>query len=295
MSNEKLQDRHEVFAANFHSTHTITGDIWKEKLQIERETRQRLQRGELTLLYATPPCQGMSKNGRGKLLSAIRAGVKAPLDERNRLIVPTLDLVVSLRPEILLLENVPEMANTLILDEDGCPVGVLDYIERRLGSEYSGCAEVVEFANYGVPQRRQRLISIYTRNRRLKQWLHDERSFMPAWTHSHDGREGTLPWKTVRDVIGDITPIDASSKALATSAIPFHRVPLLDEMKYWWVENTPPGRSAFDNQCASCGFQGNRGHSARRGNKSRLPRNPRLLQTMWRPTAEADGGSEWET
>jgi DNA (cytosine-5)-methyltransferase 1 len=44
---------------------------------------------ELDILFATPPCQGMSKNGRGKLLQGIREGKKPSLDSRNRLIIPT--------------------------------------------------------------------------------------------------------------------------------------------------------------------------------------------------------------
>ncbi len=88
VSNEKLEDRHALFAHNFPSTCAITGDIWEHSGRIESETRQRLGGRNLHLLYATPPCQGMSKNGRGKLLSAVRAGRKPPLDERNRLIVP---------------------------------------------------------------------------------------------------------------------------------------------------------------------------------------------------------------
>lgn len=118
-SNEKLQDRHALFAFNFPSTCAITGDIWQQADRIESETRRRLRGRDLHLLYATPPCQGMSKNGRGKLLSAVRAGRKPALDERNRLIVPTMRLACRLRPETVLLENVPEMADTMILDEEG--------------------------------------------------------------------------------------------------------------------------------------------------------------------------------
>ena len=35
-------------------------------------------------------------------------------------------------------------------------------------------------------------------------------------------------------------------------------------MKYWWVENTPSERSAFDNQCTKCDYRGNRKHTSRR-------------------------------
>lgn len=264
VSNEKLPDRHSVFNYNFPDTTTITGDIWKNLDEIERATRKRLSGDRLTLLYATPPCQGMSKNGRGKLLSAIRAGRKPPLDERNRLIIPTVELAKRLQPEMLVFENVPEMAETVIVTDGGEALNIIDFIRQALGSEYDGRAEVVEFATYGVPQCRQRLITVFSRAPRHRSWLDERGSLMPPHTHTQKGRGGTKKWVTVRDAIESLPPLDASCAERAESAIPYHRVPLLDEMKYWWVRNTPPERSAFDNQCVKCGFNKNPTHNAKR-------------------------------
>ena len=264
ISNEILEDRHAVYQANFPGTTAITGDIWTRLDELERHTRQRLHGRPLTLFYATPPCQGMSKNGRGKLLSAIRSGQKPSYDPRNRLIVPAMDLARRLRPEVVLLENVPEMGSTFVLDRDGSPVQIVDFVRRELGPAYVGSAEVVEFADFGVPQCRQRLISVFARDRRMKDWFYAHGSFMPRRTHNPTGVNGLFPWVTVRDVIETFPALDARSTESATSGIPFHRIPLLDPMKYWWVENTPPERSAFDNQCTNCGFQENRTHTARR-------------------------------
>ena len=264
VSNELRDDRHAVFEANFPCARVITGDIWESLDSIEEAARLALAGRELGLLYATPPCQGMSKNGRGKLLSAIRSGRKSPLDERNRLIIPTMQLARRLRPHVVLLENVPEMADTLILDDGGEAIRILDYIERELGEEYSGKAEVVEFANYGVPQCRQRLITIYSRNSTLQEWASRAGTLLPAPTHDPIGMDGKEPWITVRQAIGDVPPLDAKTRATATSETPFHRVPMLDEMKYWWVDNTLPEKSAFDNQCSECGYGRNPMHGANR-------------------------------
>jgi len=264
VSNELLQDRHAVYQTNFPGSTAITGDIWECLDELEWCTRQALRRRPLTLFYATPPCQGMSKNGRGKLLSAIRTGKKPPLDPRNRLIIPTIELACRLRPEVILLENVPEMASTLILDRLDSPIQIIEFIRRELGPSYVGAAEVVEFADFGVPQCRQRLITIFTRDHQLIEWFHAHGTFIPPRTHSPNGEDKTSPWVTVRDAIDTLPPLDAKSREVATSTIPYHRVPLLDPMKYWWVENTPPERSAFDNQCGNCGYKGNQAHSARR-------------------------------
>ena len=264
VSNEKLEDRHSIFALNFPKAISILGDVWGKVDSLEHETRRQLGGRGLMLFYATPPCQGMSKNGRGKLLSAIRVGEKPVFDERNRLIIPAMDLACRLRPEIILLENVPEMANTLILDEQGLPIQIVEFMKRELGADYVGRAEVVEFADYGVPQSRKRLITVFSRNPRLVDWLSRYGTFMPSRTHTSDGRGGGARWVTVRDVIEGLPPIDAKNLDSATSEIPFHRVPILDQMKYWWVENTPAERSAFDNQCTKCDCDKNRTHSARR-------------------------------
>lgn len=264
VSNEKLAERHAVFHYNFPDAVAVTGDIWKKGNRIEEATRARLHGDELTLLYATPPCQGMSKNGRGKLLSEIRAGRKPPMDERNRLIIPTVELAKRLRPEILLLENVPEMDSTAIVNQSGEALNIVDFIRRELGEEYSGTAEVVEFANYGVPQCRQRLITVFSRSARIVDWLRRYGSLLPPATHSKTGGSATKKWVTVRDAIGDLPALDASCETRARSEIQYHRVPLLDAMKYWWVQNTPAERSAFDNQCVKCGFDRNPTHSANR-------------------------------
>ena len=299
VSNEKLEERHALFAFNFPATCAISGDLWELTDRVESETRRRLAGRDLHLLYATPPCQGMSKNGRGKLLSAVRAGRKPPLDERNRLIIPTMEMACRLRPETLLLENVPEMADTMILDEDGEPTSILEYVEARLGSEYVGRAEVVEFADYGVPQCRQRLISVYSRNPHVADWLATCGTLMPAPTHAAQAGDGRARWVTVRDTIADLPPLDARTPAAACSDIPFHRVPLLDELKYWWVDNTPPERSAFDNQCSACGFAQNQTHRSGRDSAgiNRASRETPLYcqrcgEMLPRPSVERDGKRE---
>jgi DNA (cytosine-5)-methyltransferase 1 len=264
VSNEKLAERHAVFERNFPDAVSVTGDVNRELETVELETRRMLQGRPLTLLYATPPCQGMSKNGRGKLLNGVRAGRKPSFDERNRLIIPTVELVRRLRPEIVIFENVPEMSDTMILSDTGEPINVISYVQRQLANEYVGCAEVVEFADYGVPQCRQRLITVFSRTNTMREWLSRHGSFLPERTHSSTGRAGTKKWVSVREVINSLPPLDASSEQTARSGIPFHRVPLLDQMKYWWVKNTPAERSAFDNQCVECGSTRNPTHSARR-------------------------------
>lgn len=266
VSNELLHDRCEVFKKNYPEADLIEGDIWSNQNRIIETTKKRLEGRTLDFVLATPPCQGMSSNGMGKLLNGIRSGKKGKWDDRNRLIIPTMNIIEALHPYSVLFENVPGMEKTVIQLDNGEIVNIIDYIRKRLGSEYLGTCEVVEFADYGVPEKRQRLITIFSRIPYAKDFFKSTGSFMPPKTHSANGQGGKKPYITVNDVIADFPPLDAKNKDLATSSIPFHRVPLLDKEKYYWVSNTPPGCGAFDNQCTHCGFQGNPVHGTARIN-----------------------------
>lgn len=98
--------------------------------------------GDLDLLAGCPPCQGFSRmRKRNKTLSA--------KDDRNALIDDFLRFVLAFRPKRVMMENVP---------------GLLEYYRfkkfkaalRRAG--YDLLTEVLDVADYGVPQRRRRLI-----------------------------------------------------------------------------------------------------------------------------------------
>ena len=264
IANEFVPERARLFHNNYPEAKMYNGDIWKCKDEIIEYYRDNYDE-ELFLILATPPCQGMSSNGMGKMLSDYRKGLRPQFDERNRLILPTLDIIIALRPKWVMFENVPNMQNTLIYNESGELVNIIDYIFQRLGDEYVGRAEVIDVADYGVPQNRKRLITILTRTEEGKEFFERHGSFIPAPTHSREATILTEPWITVREAISHIPPIDGrKGKNFDYSVHPLHKVPPLDDKKYVWVENTPEGETAFNNQCINpeCMYQGNRRHGA---------------------------------
>ncbi len=265
VANELLENRALLHKRNFPQTEIIIGDIWGKQQQIIETTRKLTS--ELDFLFATPPCQGMSKNGQGKLLQGIREGKKPEFDVRNKLIIPTMNIITTLKPKVVFFENVPEMKDTIILDENNEPINVLEYIRKRLGDEYAGNSEVVQFADYGVPQRRTRLITIYSKDAKLKEHFSQTNSFLPEKTHSKTGETGTKKWVTVRDKISNLPKLDSKNKSLAISQTAFHQVSVLDDRKYFWIENTPPEKGAFDNQCINpnCLYQFNLTHNSTKG------------------------------
>jgi len=265
VANEIITDRTELFKFNFPDSMMIVGDIWDKQNEIIANTKRILENKELDVLFATPPCQGMSKNGRGKLLNSIRKGLKPKLDKRNQLIIPAMNIAVALNPRIIVMENVPEMEITIIEDENGNPINLLEYIKNRLSDSYTGSWEVVEFADYGVPQKRQRLISVFSRDDFVLKYFNHYSTFLPPKTHAKIGSNILKPWVTIRESIENLPKLDSSKKELATSDFHrLHRVPLLDSDKYFWVSNTPPEKKSFDNQCVNpdCMFDQNVTHGA---------------------------------
>lgn len=266
VANELAAERAEVFKYNYPEANMIVGDIWKFKDFIVSEAKRLANGLPIDLVFATPPCQGMSKNGRGKLLSLVRKGEKDAIDPRNLLVIPTIEIFLTSGAHTLVMENVPEMEYTCIPDpkNNGELIGIIDYIKREIGKSFSSCVRVVEFADYGVPQSRQRLISIFTKHERLASFFQKSNTLIPPKTHSREG--GLLPkWKTLRNAIGHTPPLDASMKKSASNPnLLFHSVPILDDEKYFWVRNTPEEKGAFDNQCVnpSCLYQGNPTHYA---------------------------------
>ncbi len=264
ISNEIVENRCQLYRENYPEVENICGDIWKEQENIISSWKQKSNESPF-LVYATPPCQGMSSNGAGKLLREIRDGRRKPDDPRNRLIIPTINIVKALNPEWLILENVPNMQHTIICDENGEYVNIIEYIHRELGDEYVGCAEVVNCADYGIAQTRRRLITIFTRNKNGIEHYKKHGSFMPTPTHSEKPTLFTKQWVTLRDVIGTLPPLDARKGHNECKQFnPWHFVPVMNPEKYWWMENTPEGCTAYNNQCVNpkCKYQNNKLHGS---------------------------------
>lgn len=265
IANELLPDRVKLFQSNYPECKMFLGDIWKLKDEIVDFYRSQYDEPPF-LILATPPCQGMSSNGMGKMLNDYRKGLRPKFDERNRLILPTLDIIDELQPEWVVFENVPNMKNTLIYNEEDELVNIIDYIFERLGDNYVGTAEVVDVADYGVPQNRKRLITVLSKSKKAIEHFSSRHSFLPVPTHSREGSLFESPWVTVRDAISSLPAIDGKKGENSLPEFhPLHKVPFLDDKKYFWVSHTPEGETAFNNQCTNpaCRYTGNKRHGSK--------------------------------
>jgi DNA (cytosine-5)-methyltransferase 1 len=121
-----------------------------------------LRRGDADILIGGPPCQPFSKSGYwatgdAKRLDDPRAGT---LGQYLRVLRDTL-------PEVFLLENVPGFAFSkknegLELIRRG-----IESINKATGANYSFDAKVLNAADFGVPQNRERVFIVGARGGRL--------------------------------------------------------------------------------------------------------------------------------
>jgi DNA (cytosine-5)-methyltransferase 1 len=256
---ELIPSRAALIRSNFPGTKVFEGDVWKLQDSYVDYFRAKLNGRRPWLLTLSPPCQGMSSNGAGRISAAIRSGNRPEEDERNRLILPGINILEQLQPDWFILENVRRMENTIIRNEKNQPENILDCLARRLHPlGYSIRANILDFRAYGVPHHRSRLISIGCRIPSLVQenppiqsvFSRELSPFHPLPTHGEAGRPSFV---SLRQAIGDLPSLNARDR-LVDPNDPYHCVPKWNDKQYFWMDHTPEGQTAFDNdRCPDCG------------------------------------------
>jgi DNA (cytosine-5)-methyltransferase 1 len=99
-----------------------------------------LSAASLTLLAGCAPCQPFSTYSRGKGSAA---------DKRWNLLSQFARLVKEVQPDLVTMENVPLLAKQTVFAK---------FVAGLKAEGYSVFQEVVDCADYGVPQHRQRLV-----------------------------------------------------------------------------------------------------------------------------------------
>ena len=182
-----------------------------------------LANGVIDVLAACPPCQGFSS-----LTSKWRKD-----DPRNSLVAEVGRLTSEMLPKAIMLENVPGLA------QKGLPLfdDLLDKLQH-LGYETNW--SVLQVADYGVPQKRRRLVLLAGLGFRIE---------MPNPTHSRTGAGGLPRWRTVRDAIKGmdepVTFTDAKSCGGA-QAVGWHVVRQISPANLERIRKAKPGGSWRD-------------------------------------------------
>tara|TARA_B100001989_G_scaffold228595_1_gene185474 strand:+ start:310 stop:1596 length:1287 start_codon:yes stop_codon:yes gene_type:complete len=281
---EIIPSRAALIRKNFPDSRVFEGDIHDFKDDYIEYFQKYLQGLNPWLLTLSPPCQGMSSNGAGRISAEIKAGKRHREDQRNRLILPGIEILQKLKPDWFILENVKRMENTIIRNERGQSENILDCLSRRLyPSGYSIFANILDFRDYGVPHHRERLITIGCRipsiAKRFKStgnvFSMDLSPFHAPVSH---GKVSNQEWMTIRETIGHLRELDARSKLSDPNDL-YHCIPKWNDNQYFWMQHTPEGRSAFENlTCPVCQKRSSDSKATRCACGALLPR-PQIIRS----------------
>lgn len=134
-----------------------------------------------------PPCQAYSTAGK-------RQGIA---DDRGSLYMQYWHVVEKLRPRFFVMENVKGLLSMPRTPGDKSSGALIETILRQFRSlGYHTIHGLLDAVHYGVPQFRERLIIVGSRD--------NEPIFMPTPTHFHIHQNPDMRWKTLWDAIGDI-------------------------------------------------------------------------------------------
>lgn len=158
----------------------------------------KIKKDDIYLFAGCPPCQNFSRqNPLNKNKSD---------EDRKKLLFEFLRLIEEILPPFILMENVPGIKtdfNHAILSE----------FLQRLRKNYFVKEDILNAANYGVPQARKRFVLHAVRNDINSELESLGISFdLPEATHDKDGRNGLKKWKTVKEAIDDLPAIKAGEE-----------------------------------------------------------------------------------
>jgi DNA (cytosine-5)-methyltransferase 1 len=198
----------------------ILGDVSKVSSRDARRAAGLTAKEEIDLVFGGPPCQAFSTAGK-------RQGFN---DVRGNVFLDYVDLVISLEPQYVVIENVRGLLSAplihrpheqrgkgfLALSPEESRGGALREILRRLQhGGYSYSFDLYNTANFGVPQMRERVVLIGSRDGKKPPYL----------TSTHDKEdEGLLPWKTFREATKGLLEKDSEYVNFPEKRLQYYRM-----------------------------------------------------------------------
>ncbi len=155
----------------------------------------KLKRGQADILIGGPPCQPFSKSGYWARGDALRLD-----DPRADTLTAYLRVLRDAQPKTFLLENVSGLAYKGKSEGLDRILAGIEQINAETGSNYRPVWQVLDAASYGVPQHRERVFIVASR---------DGKSFkFPNVTHGETDNllagVDVEPYRTTWDALGDL-------------------------------------------------------------------------------------------
>lgn len=223
-ANELEEEYKTIYRVNFPEVQFFSNDI--KDITDEEIDAILTQYPEIDLFAGGPPCQGFSL-----------AGKRDVTDQRNTLFHYYLRIARKVRPKVILMENVKLL--TSMKEPNGC--FVKDIIIKTFNEIGYKCQFfIVNAANYGVAQNRQRVIFIGVRN---------DLGLDPEIVEPVCGDAGGLfpkhPYFTFGDAVSDLEYLESGESSKIDK---HHKAIAHPEHVIRWLFNVPEGKSAHDNK-----------------------------------------------
>lgn len=223
-----------TYARNHPHAATLLADIRNVSSE---QVRQLAQLDEISVLSAGVPCEGFSMANRNRTKFT---------DQRNFLFIEFLRIADDLKPKVLLVENVANLAS----HDKGLFAQEIELGMQALG--YETTSKILDAADYGVPQRRRRVMFVGVMPGANFQW--------PSATHG----EGLNPVVTVGDaLLGDLPALKAHESSEVYAGQPAtdyqrlmrgdqeillnHEAPNHPKSTVDMIERTLPGQPMYEN------------------------------------------------
>ena len=163
-----------------------------------------LKRGDPDLLIGGPPCQPFSKSGYWRRGDALRLEIREQIPSAL-----TFAPFVHTLPRAFLLENVEGLAYTGKDEGLRLLLGTIQKINVETKSNYRPQLAVLNAATFGVPQLRERVFIVASRDGTSFEFprpTHADLDGEPAARDLFQTTSGLEPYRTAWDAIGDIRP-----------------------------------------------------------------------------------------
>lgn len=187
-------------------------NMWKKKEYLE----------DVTVVIATPPCQGMSV-----------ANLKKSNEiNRNSLVIESIKIIKEIKPKTFIFENVSAFLKTACIDTDENIKSIEEAINYNLDTNYIIMNRVINFKDYGSNSSRTRTIVIGIRK--------DYEDYIsPIDLFPKRKKERTL-----KQVIGKLKPLKKFGEISNEDIYHFFRI--YPEHMRNWIHDLKEGESAFD-------------------------------------------------
>lgn len=160
---------------------------------------------EVSLMFGGSPCQTFSTAGKRQAFS----------EKRGQAMLKFAELVSEVQPEAFLLENVKGLLSAAVkhrplkqrgegfppLQDDEKKGSALKFLLSKLKG-YNITFDIINSAEYGVPQKRERVFIIGIRKDLNKKFV------FPEKTHNNNGDNGKKPFSTFKDVMGRLETVE---------------------------------------------------------------------------------------